>query len=151
MIWEKTRRGDQLQRFCGCWEKSTKGDNLACLACHQGFYITQLSTEASAFFSFLKSNPRSRIGFSRMFSRTNIYSGGIRGRSWLISRRFPRCVWWWLQRWLSRSPSSPNFEWQWLQWKVHLWNKGWLKSSWSPNSTNLYFWYLFVNRQIQKT
>ena len=28
----------------------------------------------------------------------------------------------------------------------------WAASSWSPNSTDLYFWYLFVvNRQIQKT
>ena len=39
--------------FC----KSTKGDNLACLGWHpEGFYITQLLTAASAFFSFLKSN-----------------------------------------------------------------------------------------------
>ena len=26
-----------------------------------------------------------------------------------------------------------------------------LQISWSPNSTDLYFWYLYVNRQIQKT
>ena len=27
----------------------------------------------------------------------------------------------------------------------------WCWSSWSPNSNDLHFWYLFVNRQIQKT
>ena len=55
-----------------------------------------------------------------MFSPTNVCSGRIWGRSWQIRGRFPQCVVCWLQRWLSRSPSGPNFEWQRLQWKVHI-------------------------------
>ena len=54
--WFQTRMLDKRESaaailwFC----KSTKGDNLACLGCHpEGFYITQLSTAASAFFGFL--------------------------------------------------------------------------------------------------
>ena len=60
------------------------------------------------------------IQSARMFSPANVCSGRIWGRSWQIRGRFPQCVVCWLQRWLSRSPSGPNFEWQRLQWKVHI-------------------------------
>ena len=65
----------------------------------------------SAFFSFLRSN-------LHVFTNTNMYSGRIWGRSWPIRWRFPQCVIRSLQRWLSRFPSSPNFEWQQQQWNL---------------------------------